>query len=102
MEKSKKKTKKVIWDIWFFNLISKKLIDVPMMGCILLFIHSWENSKTPNILLLSVIAIAGILFFFANLIISFILRALSESEYEDRVLKCIKGKFISLELNSNF
>ena len=35
-------------------------------------------------------------------IILTILSALSEREYDDKTLKCIKGRFISLKLNLNF
>jgi hypothetical protein len=53
----------------------------------LLLTHSCANSKTPNMLLLSVIARAGRLFFLARLTNFLILRVLSESEYDDKHLK---------------
>ena len=94
-------TKKDNCEIVFLNWTSIKFIDVPIIGWMLLFTHSWENSNTPNILLLSVIAKAGILFFLAKFTSFLIFKVLSDKEYEDRHLRWIKGLVI-LILNFYF
>ena len=61
-------------------LISKKLILVPIIGCMPFWEASIANSNTPNMLLLSVKAMAGILFFFAKSMSLGIFRVLSANE----------------------